>query len=233
MTSDGRPLAHRASKEPLSWVRARRPEHKRERRKAILAAAVELLDHGGVEAATLSAIARGTGLSKTHCYLYFESREAILLAVALDEFQAWIEAAETGLIPLAGSGDVDGTADMIARLTATRPRLCMLVSSLTAAIERNVSPDTVADFKRRTAELQARAEAALATALPTLRGEAKTTFFTLYNLGLAGAWPAANPAPILEEVLARKEFAHLRVDLGPTLQKLARALLRGLTVDSA
>lgn len=230
MAPDGKPLARPppASAVPVAWVRARRPEQKRERRQAILAAAEELLDRGGVEAATLSAISRGTNLSKTHCYRYFESREAILLALALGEFQAWIEAAETGLAPLARSGDVDGTAEVIARVTVGRPRLCMLVGSLAAVLERNVDPDTVIDFKRRTAELQAQAETALVSALPTLRAEAATAFYRLFNLGLAGAWPAANPAPVLAEILARREFEGIRVDLEATLRELACALLRGL-----
>ena len=70
--------------------RARRPEQKRARQDAILAAAITLLDDNGLEPTSLSAIARASGVSQPNIYRYFESREAILLAVTLDEVDAWL-----------------------------------------------------------------------------------------------------------------------------------------------
>lgn len=221
-----------AADEGGEWLRARRPEQKLERRAAILAAAVELLDQGGVEGATLSAIAAGAGLSKANCYRYFESREAILLAVALEEFRQWIAATEAGFAKLGGSGDIDAVAAVIARVTARRPRLCMLVSSLTAVLERNVAVDTVAAFKLETARLQGRAAEALARALPPIRAADAAVFLRLYMLGLAGAWPAANPSPVVVEAMARPEIATAPVSLETMLRTLGATLLRGLVASA-
>ena len=210
------------------WQRARRPEHKLERREAILRAAVAVLDEAGVEGTTLSAIARAAGLSKANCYRYFESREAILLAVALDEGAQWTDEILAGLGPLAGSGDLDAAAEVFVRATAVRPRLCRLVSSIASVLETNVGPAAVAEVKHGFHRLLTRSVVALCAALPALSIEAGRYFAALFTLLVAGAWPAAHPTPVVAEVLARREFADMRVDFESTLRTQARASLRGL-----
>ena len=137
-----------ADSEPADWLRARRPEHKQERRDSILAAARRLLDADGVEGATLSAIAREAGLSKANCYRYFESREAILLVVILDEVRAWAAEIDARLEVLPPHKDVDGVVEVFVQTTLERPRLCMLLSCLWSVLERNVGIESIADFKR-------------------------------------------------------------------------------------
>jgi AcrR family transcriptional regulator len=215
------------------WQRARRPEHKLERREAILRAAVAVLDEAGVEGTTLSAIARAAGLSKANCYRYYESREAILLAVALDEAAGWTDEILAGLARLAGTGDLDAAAEVFVRATAARPRLCRLVSSLASVLETNVGPAAVADVKQGFHRLLTRSVVALCAALPALTLEAGRDFAALFTLLVAGAWPAAHPTPVVAEVLARREFADMRVDFASTLRTQARASLRGLIAEQA
>ena len=78
MGSDKQAKPRRFSTGQDSWQRARRPEQKQQRQSAIIAAARKLVDEGGVDNATLSAIAKSAGISKANCYRYYESREAIL-----------------------------------------------------------------------------------------------------------------------------------------------------------
>lgn len=229
-TASATPSRRRA--QPSRWRRARRPEQKRERREAILAAAVALLDAEGIEGTTLSAIARGARLSKANCYRYFETREAILLAVALEELVAWTREIEAGLGSLSGSGDIDAVAEVFVGATARRPRLCQLTGSVASVLERNVGPDEIAHFKRAALALMLGVSGALAAALPGSPADASRWFATLFSLLVAGAWPAAHPTAVVTEVLARDEFASLRIDFEATLRMHARALLRGLTAGS-
>lgn len=210
------------------WRRARRPEQKLERREAILAAAVELLDAEGLDGTTLSAIARRAGLSKANCYRYFETREAILLAVAVAELADWTREIEAGLGPLSGSRDIDAVAEVFVGSTVRRPRLCMLTSSVASVLERNVGPDEIARFKREAFALMLGIVGAIDAALPGSPPDAARSFATLFSLFVAGAWPAAHPTPLVAEVLARDEFAGLRIDFEATLRTHTRALLRGL-----
>ena len=64
-----------------AFQRARRPEQKRQRRAAILAAAAELLASDGVDGVTLNRISHRVGLAKSNLYRYFDSREQILAGV--------------------------------------------------------------------------------------------------------------------------------------------------------
>ncbi len=210
------------------WQRARRPEHKAERRSAILSAAVCLLDEQGVEGATLSEIARRAGLSKANCYRYFESREAILLAVSIDETTAWAEALARRLEPLAGSSDVEEVARAFARSMSERPRLCMLISALSSVLERNVSAETVVEFKRAFNDRVFGSSAGLCAALPELSKEQAERFLLFHGLAVAGTWPNANPGPVVEEVLQRAEFAPRRLDFGRVIEEHGRTVLRGL-----
>ncbi|HEU0222902.1 MAG TPA: helix-turn-helix domain-containing protein, partial [Paracoccaceae bacterium] len=67
------------------FQRARSPEQKAHRRRAILEAAAALLAEGGIEATTLAAIAERAGLVKSNLYRYFESREEILMWLFVED----------------------------------------------------------------------------------------------------------------------------------------------------
>ena len=215
------------------WQRARRPEHKAERRDAILAAAVSLVERQGVEGTTLTEIARRAGLSKANCYRYFESREAILLSVTLDETEAWTASVIDRLTPLAGSGDIDAVAKVYSRASAERPRLCMLISALSSVLERNVSVEAVATFKRAFHPIILGSADAFRAAIPELPAEQVGTFLLFEGMFTAGTWPNANPAPAVAEVLQHEEFSHGRIDFEATLFAHARVVLYGLLAATA
>ncbi len=216
-----------------AWLRARRPEHKRERREAILAAARRLLDANGVEGATLSAIAREAGLSKANCYRYFESREAILLAVILVEARAWTGEIAARLEALSGRNDGDAVVEVFVCTTVERPRLCMLMSSLWSVLERNVGVEPIAEFKRSFIDVMRAPVDSLENALPSLSADDASAFMTFFFLFVAGSWPAANPSPIVVEVLGREEFAGHCIVFEDVLRTHAQTVLRGLLAGRA
>jgi len=198
------------------------------RREAILEAATALLDEAGIDGATLSEIARRAGLSKANCYRYFESREAILLTIALAEADGWANELRRRLEELGDGADIDGVARAFARTTAQRTRLCMLISALSSVLERNVSGDTVAEFKRAFHTKVFAANEALCAAMPQLTSEDADAFVRFLGLAIAGAWPMANPAPNVAKVLEDEEFAAMRVDFEASLHAHAVVVLSGL-----
>ncbi len=214
------------------WQRARRPEQKKQRRDAITTAARSLLDEAGVDGTTLSEIARRAGLSKANCYRYFETREAILLELAIDEARVWSVALRASLAPLSGSGDVVAVANALAHTTADHPRLCSLLSALSSVLEHNVSVGAVADFKRTFNGLIFGTTDAFHSTLPMLAVEQLETFLRLTGPFIAGIWPNANPPPAVAEVLAREEFASWSVQFEPTLAAHTRLLLTGLLAEA-
>ncbi len=216
----------------VEWQRARRPEEKAARREAILAAAESLLEERGVEGTTLSEIARESGVSKASCYRYFESREAILLEVAVEEVRGWAAEVEERLEPLAGSRDIDGVARAYAVATAARPRFCMLLSALSSVLEHNVSAEAVLRFKRRFNGAALETADGIQRAIPELSDEQMALFMRFLSTAIAGAWPMANPPPVVAGVLRRKEFASVKSELEPSIFDYCRLVLRGLLAEA-
>lgn len=211
-----------------SWQRARRPEQKEQRRASILSAAARLLDEQGVEGTGLNAIARAVGIAKANIYRYFESREAVLLELVLEEQKEWLREYVARLVPLAGSDDIEAVADAFAVTIAARPRFCILVAAQASVLERNIGAELVTAFKRTVNERLEPVIAALTVAIEGLSAERARRFLVLQIMTASGAWPHCNPAPVVQEVLARAEFAALRFDFEGIMREHAAALLRGL-----
>ena len=108
--------------ESRKWERARKPEQIESRRQDILSAATALIDEVGVEAAGHSAIARACGLSKANLYRYFESREAILLAIFIEELKLWTGSLAETWDAIEEKGDVALVAQLYADSLKGRDR---------------------------------------------------------------------------------------------------------------
>ena len=145
----------------------------------------------------LNAIARESGVSKPNIYRYFESREAILLHLLLEEQNSWARALERRLKSLVGAGDVEATAKAFADSIAKRPRLWILVGALATVLEHNVGVETVAEFKRQLHARQQTVVAAWNAALPTLANEEAYSSLAMLIMAASGTWPHCHPAPVV------------------------------------
>ena len=93
-----------------SFQRARKPHEKAHRERAILEAAAALFEAEWLNGVSLNAVARRAGLAKSNLYRYFESREAILLALLGQDQAAWVASLEEGLARLTGRVDARAVA---------------------------------------------------------------------------------------------------------------------------
>ncbi|MEU4771654.1 TetR/AcrR family transcriptional regulator [Micromonospora sp. NPDC023644] len=64
-------------------------QHRARQRRAILAAAREILAESGAQAPSLAEVGKRTGLARPSVYQYFKSREDLLNAVIADMFPEW------------------------------------------------------------------------------------------------------------------------------------------------
>lgn len=215
------------------WERARKPDQIEARRSEILRAATSLLDHGGVEAAGLSAIARAAGLSKANLYRYFESREAILMTIFIEELNAWVVDTTNALDAVAHTGDVAAVAQIFADSLHGRERYCLLMSALASVLERNLNVETIARQKTDLRSSYVSLIPPLRRALPHFSNAQANEFLIMQALFQMGLWPHTNPSPEVSEVLDREEFADLRMHFAERVRWHALLLLRGLeTVES-
>lgn len=212
------------------FQRARKPEEKEVRRRAILQAARDLAREVGPIEMGLNELGRRSGVSKPNIYRYFESREEILFRLYAAEITELVESLEGRL--RAGL-DVPAVAAVVAREHLSRPLLCQLAGMVASILEHNISTDTIAAVKTELVPVLARAVAALRRSLPWL-SEADALFaFHAIELQLAALWPAANPSRAAREVLSRPEFTAMCADAGRDYPRFIEVLLAGLRAGAS
>ena len=211
-----------------TFQRARRPEHKQQRRDGILDAARELALRDGVRNVSLTDIARRVGIHKSALLRYFETREQIFLELTAAAWRDWAQALHAGL-DAAAPGDAGLVAAVFARSFADRPLFCDLIAHTPLNLERNVSPEAVRRYKLTSLASVDEAAAIVRRVLPEL-ALAECGEFVAALASLAGAvWQIANPAPVLAELYASDPaLASACVDLAPRLRRTAEILLAGL-----
>ncbi len=216
----------------MTWKRARSPEQKEQRRRAILAAAATLFEDKGLERASLNAIARKACISKANLYRYFESREQIFLHLMHEDYLDWTAGVERALAPLAGSDDERAVAHALVQTLVERPRLGALASSLASVLEHNVSVDAVVAFKTSMMDVALRLANAVAVAMPSLGMEQTQQFLLVSQMLMAGMWPSAHPPPAVVEALQRPELEWACIDFEPALEAALTTFLVGLKTQT-
>ena len=208
-----------------AFLRARRPEHKQQRRDAILVAARDLAQTSGVRNVSLGAVAEAVGLAKSNISRYFGTREEIYLELLAEE---WQQCSQAVVERLHHAQDTEAAITAVAETMVERPLFCDLVSHLPTSLELNVSVDAARTFKRVLHESCAQAGAALARVTPLTPREG--TELVAAAAGMAGLiYRAANPPPALAQAYAEDpELAATRPAMQPTLVRLLAALAAGL-----
>ena len=135
------------------FQRARNQQQREARRQAILGAAAAMLAEMPVAEVTLNELSRRAGLAKSNVLRYFESREAVLLELLDAAWHTWLMQLDRDLAdtvdPAAPVAERSGQlAATVAASLNSRPMLCDLLSAQAAVLERNVSPQVAARYKR-------------------------------------------------------------------------------------
>ncbi len=148
---------------PTIVSRARSDAQKAERRRSMLDAADEHFQQVGFEAFSMAQVGRLAGVAKGTLYLYFSTREAVLLALFGEKLTAWVDGVCDRLeVGMSDRAFVRGVFEEAHR----DPALIRLMARLDSVIEHNVSLDALIAAKRHMA---AELERLAARAAPVLR----------------------------------------------------------------
>ena len=209
------------------FQRARRPEHKEQRRDAILAAARTLATRDGVRAVHLGDIAAEVGVHKSALLRYFETREEIYLQLTSDCWLDWIEGLR---VELPGAARTPaGVAAAVTRTLVDRPLFCDLLIHAPLNLERNVSLDAVRAYKTSAMERVDVVSELLGDAVSGLGKTGGRKAVAAITAFAAAFWQVSHPP----ETLARfyeeaPEFGHSVMDFAGRLEDLTTAVLTGL-----
>src|SRR5580704_11733307 len=223
----------------VMFQRARSEEQREARRQAILGAAAAMLAEMPVAEVTLNELSRRAGLAKSNVLRYFESREAVLLELLDSAWQDWLAQLEPDLAdavdataPLAERADQLAAA--VAVSLAARPMLCDLISAQAAVLERNVSPQVAAQYKRTSIAAVTALGLLVLGCMPEL-GEQDAIRLAGVTVMMTGAlWPHTQPsAAMLAAYAAEPDLAAMRLDFGATLDEVLQVMTAGLLARSS
>jgi AcrR family transcriptional regulator len=221
---------------PPNFERARSAEAKHIRETAILEAAAALATEHGVRAVTLTDIAAAVGMHKSAMLRYFETREEIFLRLSARGWTEWSQAvrARLGLLDdgAAAQDSVALVASVFAGTLTAQPLFCDLLAHTPLNLERGVSLAAVRAFKMTAIAEAAAISAALCQVLPLTLDQAGNVVATA--TAMAGAlWQMAAPGTELRRFYEdTPELAHAVIEVGPRLNSILAALLRGYCTPS-
>lgn len=142
------------------FIRARSPEHKEERKQAIMAAADKLFLAYPYHDITLSSIAQEVGLSRANLYKYAQTKEEIYLWLHAQCNEAYFDDL---LYSLQGDKLTNRQfAKKWAQVTARHDAFLRYQDVLIPVLETNVSLDALVEFKRNFSRICAPIDSLLA-----------------------------------------------------------------------
>jgi AcrR family transcriptional regulator len=216
------------------FQRARSEEQREARRQAIIGAAAVMLAEMPVAEVTLNELSRRAGLAKSNVLRYFESREAVLLELLDSAWQDWLAQLDAELADAVAAGDpvasrADQLAAAVAASLAARPMLCDLISAQAAVLERNVSPQVAAQYKRASIAGISALGALLLRSVPELGEPDAFRLAGAAVMTTAALWPHTQPsAAMLAAYAADPALAAMRLDFTATLREVLEVLTAGL-----
>jgi len=221
------------------FQRARSQEQREARRSAILATAAAMLAEMPAADVTLNELSRRAGLAKSNVLRYFETREAVLLELLDSAWQDWLVQLDGELAAAVGpAAPVTVRAGQLAAVTAAslaaRPMLCDLVGTQAAVLERNVSPDVAARYKRASLAAITALSVLMLRCLPELGAQDAVKLAGATMMMTGALWPHAEPsAAMLAAYQTDPDLAAARLDFTATIGEVLEVMSLGLLARGA
>lgn len=196
------------------------PQAKTERRSAIVAAAHALIHRNPSATFSVDALARRAGLAKGTVYLYFDTREEVLLALHERQSHEIFDVIERALaLPHADARSVLEAGMIYLR---AHPEFYPLAANCRGMLDTNIGAEAALAFKigigQRMGPIGERVEALYAGLAP---GEGAALLMNSYAL-IIGLWQLADTPLVLRDAMKRPEMAIFRIDFE---KQLTAALL--------
>lgn len=186
-----------------SIKRARTPAQKSDRKDAILLTAKAQFIETGYEGFSMAVLAQRAGLAKGTLYLYFGTKEEVLLSLYNCEFDRFCATLVSQVTP--GFKDRD-FVDAIYKASITDPVFLALHARLSTVIEHNISIDALIASKRVMLERFDTLIAAIAEHLALSRPQTMEAF-SAFSALLTGCFDGHAPG-LLEREAIPDDVAH-------------------------
>jgi TetR/AcrR family transcriptional regulator len=210
--------------------RARNSQAKQLRREHLLETARELWRHSNFSSITMNQVAVQAKLAKGTTYLYFQSKEELLLALLGQELEHWFDHLD-GELEQTLTHTPRSLAHLIAESLQDRQNLIRLLAIQGSILEQNVGENAATDFKTQLVKRAARTSILLEHAL-RLPEHAGLELLKLINALVIGLHQLADLSPIVHGVLQQPNLAPLRVEFYPQLARTLEFFLIGIKTET-
>ncbi len=212
--------------------RARKEDDKAERRAALLDAAEVLLASPRWASFSMTELAAGAGVSKATAFLYYPTREALLLGLFARSLGLWFDELEAALAR-GGRWTTARVARALGESFRGRVVLLRLLAQLEGVLERNVPEDVARAHKRWLAARVGAVGARLEERLSWLDAGDGARLLLRARAVVSGLWQMADASPLVDALLHEPELAPMRVRFDAELDTCLGALLAGLEQASS
>ena len=212
-------------------ARAMGSEDKEERRQHLLDAVEALYLKHPNRMPSVDEVAARAGLAKGTVYLYFPSKEEMLLALHERQGQAFFSVL---LAKISGNGPLDFDAVFaLARDHMIRvPGYVALASRCFGMMERDIPLAPAVEFKARVAQLLQQAGAELERHFDLAAGQGLRLLLHSYAL-IVGLWQLVQPNERFGKAMDRPELRPLKLDYEHEIEVALRALWSGAMAKGA
>ena len=207
--------------------RARSNEDKEQRRRAILDAARALFAERGWAGFAMAEVAARAGVVKGTLYLYWPTKEELLLSVLEELLWQWLDELDGRLDELRPEVNAPKLAAVICDSLLSKEPLGRLLAVLQTVLEHNVSRASIERFKRELALRLAATGARIDNKVPLREGEGARALLHA-NALLVGLQQMADSAPLVQEVLADPALGWLEIDFPRELRASLIIYFEGL-----
>lgn len=215
------------------FIRARSEEQKEKCMGDIKSAAERLFAEVPYTDINLSRIASELGCSRTKVYQYASTKEEVFMEICADKLDAYFSGLMAAFPEGCGYTD-DVVAEVWAGILNAHRDFLRYCDLLFTIIERNVTVERLAEFKRKYYEGLEAVLGALSSSLSITRDEAETLFYDVYYhaLGLNG-YIDFNPLvdEALEKIGVHVERPDFRTDLRRFIGMCLMNIRNGQTVN--
>ncbi len=206
--------------------RAIQAEDKAARRAAILAAAERLLERAPENFASVAQVAEEAGLAKGTVYLYFKTKEEMLMAIHAEQANRLFDTVEAVIAAKSTAMTVENAADCFCGFVQANPLFLQVAGKCHSSFERNIDPEFMYQFRLGVAHRLSQIGPHLEAIFPALEaGQGVELLNHTYAFGI-GTWQLCDPSQD-PEGMARPGLEVLRRDPGPVLYRGLMALWRG------
>src|SRR4051812_5930781 len=189
--------------------RAVAPDHKAEKRAAIIRAAEDLGRRDPSGSYSVEQLARKAGLAKGTVYLYFGSREEVLLAVHERQTHAIFDVVESALDAPGAAAESIVRAGL--RHLRAHPEFFPLAGNCRYMLDTNVSTEAAFAFKAGVAQRLEQLGRKIERIYPMLKpGEGMALLTNSYAL-IVGLWQQADVPLCLRAVMNRPEMRVFKI----------------------